>query len=187
MLPTLRVLPALPILPIFPALPALPVLPALPFIPFRLAICAKSPCNLPQIAKQKTAFCKTLEINTLHKGCFHVIMTHKNYDDRYSLASCFSVDKTLSLQSRQARLTVNKQSADKQTRYGRGVSKWANIPCRDIISLTLTFGSLCPHVSRETYHTGIQELKRSFRACGHNEPKVSVKLIMSLQGRYSQF
>ena len=134
MLPTLRVLTALPILPIFPALP---VLPTLPFIPFRLAVCAKSPCNLRQIARQKTAFCKTLEINTLHKGCFHVIMTHKNYDDRYSLASCFSVDKTLSLQSRQARLTVNKQSADKQTRYGRGASKWANIPTRAIFPILI--------------------------------------------------
>ena len=136
-MPTLRVLPALPVLPALTALPVLPALPALPFIPFRLAICAKSPCNLRQIAKQKTAFCKTLEINTLHNGVFHVIMTHKNYDDRYSLASCFSVDKTLSLQSRQARLTVNKQSADKQTRYGRGVSKWANIPTRAIFPILI--------------------------------------------------
>ena len=57
----------------------------------------------------------------------------------------------------------------------------------DIISLTLTFGSLCPHVSQETYYTDFQMFIRLSVAYGHNEPKVSVKLIMSLQELYNHF
>ena len=39
----------------------------------------------------------------------------------------------------------------------------------------------------EAYYPSVANEKRSFRTCGHNEPKVSVKLIMSLQRVLSLF
>ena len=73
-----------------------------------------------------------------------------------------------------ANILNNKSRVHPQISWMVLISRWLGYwkehrPCRDIISLTLTFGSLCPHVSKKRIFIDVRIFIRPSVACGHNK------------------